>query len=532
MTKRLPVILWAKRLPVILWAICGMIILSPLLWVRLPPLVDYPNHLARMWILAHGAEIPELADNYTVHWRILPNLAMDLIVPPLARAMPIEEAGRVFLALTMLALLGGTVALHRVLHGRLAIWPVWAVLFIYNAALFRGFVNFLFATGIYLFAFSGWIAARHWRTGPRILVFSVAATLLAALHLFAFGLYGLSVISYELANRPNLRRMSLASILAWGAVFLQFVPGILLWYGSLAHGAPTYTAYGNLASKVYALVSPFTFGFQPAALDGLTGSLLILFVIFAILTRSLKLVPEMRLPLAVMMTLALLIPNWLNGSWLADIRLPVALPFVIVASTRFEPSRTAVTRGIAAVAIILLGLRVWTVSQAWLDYDRWFAEFRSASGVITPGARLLVVQTPTLEQKQQLPRVPLTLAMLQWPIFSHLAALTIIDRAAFVPYMFTRWTPIDVTPRNEAVSQSQGVPATPEELIKSIDPKQARDLDIGPNFLGERPYWRNWPATFDFVLWIDFSKAPKPALEQLGWLASGSFFEIYRVVRQ
>ena len=25
--------------------------LSPLLWVRVPPLVDYPNHLARMWIL-------------------------------------------------------------------------------------------------------------------------------------------------------------------------------------------------------------------------------------------------------------------------------------------------------------------------------------------------------------------------------------------------------------------------------------------------------------------------------------------------
>jgi hypothetical protein len=71
-----------------------------------------------------------------------------------------------------------------------------------------------------------------------------------------------------------------------------------------------------------------------------------------------------------MMTLALLIPNWLNGSWLADVRLPVALPFVIVASTRFEASRVAVTRGIAAVAIILLGLRVWTVSQAWLDYDR------------------------------------------------------------------------------------------------------------------------------------------------------------------
>src|SRR5215469_18135242 len=61
--------------------------LSPLLWVQVPPLVDYPNHLARMWILAHGAEIAELANNYNINWRILPNLAMDLVVPALAQVM-------------------------------------------------------------------------------------------------------------------------------------------------------------------------------------------------------------------------------------------------------------------------------------------------------------------------------------------------------------------------------------------------------------------------------------------------------------
>src|SRR5438445_1280805 len=78
--------------------------LSPVLWAAVPPLVDYPNHLARMWILAQNGTVPELANNYTVAWRLLPNLGMDLVVPALARIMPLETAGRLFIALTLLSL--------------------------------------------------------------------------------------------------------------------------------------------------------------------------------------------------------------------------------------------------------------------------------------------------------------------------------------------------------------------------------------------------------------------------------------------
>src|SRR5487761_1576204 len=63
--------------------------LSPLAWTSVPALVDYPNHLARMWILVHCARIPALARNYVVHWRVLPDMAMDFVVPALARMMPV-----------------------------------------------------------------------------------------------------------------------------------------------------------------------------------------------------------------------------------------------------------------------------------------------------------------------------------------------------------------------------------------------------------------------------------------------------------
>jgi len=505
--------------------------LSPLLWIQVPPLVDYPNHLARMWILIHGTQTPELASNYSVDWRMVPNLAMDLVVFGLSRTMPVEAAGRVFVGLAMLAVVAGTVTLHRVLHGRPSIWPIWSVLFVYNAALFWGFVNFLFATGVYLFAFSGWTATQHWRLGPRILTFSAVASLLVPLHLFAFALYGLSVVCYELTGCRDLVPMSLKSIFSRVTICLQFFPGILLWYLSLGHSRSTFTAFGDPIFKFYALISPVTFGVEPTALEWATVAGIVLFLIVSIVGQGLKCVLRMRLLLAAMAAVAVLTPNWLSGSYLADIRLPIALPFVLIASTDFKAQKKGIAKSVAAAAFLLLGVRVWTVSQVWRDYDRWFDEFRTASAVIAPGARLLVVKSPVPDEEKRLPGVPTSLATLQSPVFNHMAALAVIDRAAFFPYLFTGLHSIKVAPRNEAVSQAQAGPITPDELTKSADPEQAKTLDTGPNFLGERPYWRDWPQTFDFVLWVDLTGGPKPELKQLQPLAKGSFFDIYRVAR-
>jgi hypothetical protein len=60
--------------------------------------------------------------------------------------------------------------------------------------------------------------------------------------------------------------------------------------------------------------------------------------------------------------------------------------------------------------------------------------------------------------------------------------------------------------------------------------EQMSSLDVGPNFLGELPYWGNWPKNFDFVLWIDFGQIASPDLAPLRPATRGSFFSLYRVV--
>src|SRR5215469_2408978 len=79
----------------------------PLLDFRVPPLSDYINHLARCYVIALDGRDTVLAQFYSIDWQLIPNLAIDLIVPPLARIVDIYTAGQIFLVSTVFLLLAG-----------------------------------------------------------------------------------------------------------------------------------------------------------------------------------------------------------------------------------------------------------------------------------------------------------------------------------------------------------------------------------------------------------------------------------------
>jgi hypothetical protein len=350
--------------------------------------------------------------------------------------------------------------------------------------------------------------------------------------LFAFCLYALAIGSYELGNRLRARNLSVRGVFSLCATGLQFIPGGLLWLASLSNVGTTYTKYGGVAEKVFALQAPFTFGPEASPFDKAILVFAFGFLIVAIVTRAVKLAPQMRLPLFAMALTAVAVPNWLSGSWLADIRLPVALPFVIIASARLDLARFRSAGFWAGVAVALLALRVWAISETWRDYDRHYAEFRDASQVITPGARLLIVEErPIPDAARSLKDVPSALTQRCEEEFWHMSALAVIDRSAFIPSLFVGATPVRPTPRNAGLFHTQTTPLSPELLALSMTAEQMKALGAGPNFLGELPYWDTWPRNFDYVLWINFGKAQTLDLNPLQLAKRGSFFNIYRVVR-
>src|SRR5258708_35451451 len=79
---------------------CAVIVLTalsllPTLLVDIPAMADYLNHLARMHLLVDAGTANE-NPYYEISFALYPNLAMDLIVPQLARFLQVEQATRFF----------------------------------------------------------------------------------------------------------------------------------------------------------------------------------------------------------------------------------------------------------------------------------------------------------------------------------------------------------------------------------------------------------------------------------------------------
>ena len=173
----------------------------PLFTTGLPPLFDYPNHLARFAILSQGG-----SEFYEVRWALLPNLAGDLIVPLLARAITLEIAGKLFLVMIFALMLGGTVWLNRMLTGEWRFWPLLVTAFLYNLQLLWGFINYLFGLGVAICGAALWLALERQPTWLRIAASGIIALVCFLSHMpFSFAGWSCSPPSrnYETRNGPR-----------------------------------------------------------------------------------------------------------------------------------------------------------------------------------------------------------------------------------------------------------------------------------------------------------------------------------------
>jgi hypothetical protein len=185
-------IVWWSTLIVL----CGTLLL-PLAVVDVPPLLDYPNHLARAYVLAWGQQDAFLSHMYAPHWAIIPNLAVDLILPPLLWIMPVHVAGRVLLAVALLLPVIGTVLYSNVVFGRRSYWSVAVCLVAYNGLFLLGFMNFQIGIGLALVCAAAWLRWRETHPGFTVAIGATCAVLLFFCHLMGLLFYLILLASYE-----------------------------------------------------------------------------------------------------------------------------------------------------------------------------------------------------------------------------------------------------------------------------------------------------------------------------------------------
>jgi hypothetical protein len=421
-----------------LFVILALIACLPVLVCETLPLIDYPNHLARMHILSEVPSSVRLQNYYAIVWQPIPNLAMDVIVPMLTRWLPLAWAGKAFVVAALCLMAGGAAVLHRALFGRWSAWPLLAFLFLYDHALLWGFLNYLFGVGVSLFALASWIALRS-RPWLRFALGTVFALVLFFCHLLAFGLYGAMAMGYEagivLRERQRLARAAASLILA-GGPFLPPAAIYLLLTPKSGSGQILYNDATDKITLFFSIFDNYSFPFDAACF-----AIAVLAASFVFWQRWVRLHPAISMPLGLLFLTYMLMPDTLATASGADGRIPLLLALLLVAGSSWTaPTKNAV-RAFTGAALVLFLVRMSALGAEWLKSDRFYTQLLPAFDEIPAGSRVAVAN-PTGTVKFPMPSL------------SHFPALAVARRNAFVPTLFAlpAQQPITLRPHYAALA--------------------------------------------------------------------------------
>lgn len=421
----------------LLAAIC-FVALIPLFLVTIPAMVDYPNHLARCYILAQLPNSEALASLYEPRQALLPNLAMDAIVVPLAQHFPIFTAGRIFCGLILVVMLSGAVAFSQSLFGRITLWSFAPALLLFNRIYSFGFLNYLLGLGLLLWGLAGWIWLRekHWTL--RLIVGATTVSVLFLCHMIALFLFGCAVVGYEIARwseqNPRRFRDALASALQVGVCFVPAL--ILLKQSPTASEASRYNP-APLWWKWEQFIQMLRI--DATRLDQIFtgvvfGAVLTLFIAGA-LRMSRRSFGVWVGAVAGFMAL----PAAFNTVGCVDLRVPVFVGLVTLAGAQVVKWDRIAQVGTAALAIAF-GIRIAQVSDTWVRSDRELQTVLRDFDHVSPNSVIFSATERT---------VPLYTARGWSPPLIHAPLLAVMNKPALVPQIFALPTQHPLAVREE-----------------------------------------------------------------------------------
>lgn len=484
--------------------------LVPVLTNPIPAMVDYVNHLARMYELtAQGT--PQASPFYHVNWKFFPNLAMDLIVPLLARWTGVETATRLFLLASQILVVTGSVAIERRVKGRFEISGFVALLYLYNVPFAWGFLNFEFAIGVGLWGIAAWLAVRERPWPLRLGVHALFVAMLFAAHLFALGLYGVTLGLHEAwatrcGERPLRRIFATAALLAAPALVLATIMmatggsvggSLNLWQGYFKPFWPLLLLNGDsLAVSVIGTI--------------MLGVLLVDLAQHGELT----IIGPGRWIAAGFLGLYVLVPGRMLDTAFADIRVLVGAILILPAfvSVGFSNARRA--RIAAMVVAGVTVVNVACVDIVWARYQPIYREMIGSFARLSPHARVLVGQIGP-------PADPPILDLSSYPLY-HAPALAAHYAGAFVPTLFAvaGKQPLTVDRDVARLSFPNGGPIPLDALRRATVGDRASRAKPGSLL-------RDWPRDFDYVYLLgEPVEEPIPAV--LALIEHHSTFSVYR----
>ena len=482
--------------------------LAPVLWFNIPAaMVDYPNHLARMFLLSRDAGHPH--PYYEVNWSFVPNLAMDLIVPRAGRVVGVEMADRLFYLLSQILIVTGALALERVVKGRTHIAGFVALMFLYSLPFAWGFENFEFGLGCALWGFACAILLQDRPWLVRLAAHTAIVALLFMAHMFALGIYGFAVGVHELW-RAWSRRAALSEV--FGRLAALGIPSLLIFTaliftGGGVGGKGTFWAFSQKYIWPLHVFSGYSLPVSGACFIALG------WLIAALARRGgLKFEQSGVWLLAGFGALYLAMPFELFDTAFVDIRVIVAIGLILPAFVSVSFPNQTWARVALAVAAAVTIVNVGVVTSVWLSYRADYAAAMKSFELLPKGAIVLVGDSGNGDDP------PANLR--DYPIYN-VPTLAVHYADAFVPSLFTDPGKQPVSPRAPwrrlDVHYGNLVPA---KLLKYIAERGAPSAT--PVFI------RTWQRDFDY-LYLLGRPTQNPMPDRLERVLAAPRFALYRI---
>ncbi len=390
-------------------------LLVPVWLVEFPPLVDYPNHLARSFVLTHLHDPTYRFDRwYAADWGPRPYVVADLLLFALVKVFPAELAGRLLLSFALLAVpLAAWFFLRQAAPGQEA-GALWPLLLGQHCFFLLGYLSFYIGLAV---CFLTLALCLRWRAcsgsfGTAWWLACSSATLLYFTHLLSFAIAGLIIASLLLFERRPSRE--------WFRTVLIVFPGALMF---ALFARDSWTQRGSVVFRDFSdkldVLPVLVHSYSPL-LDYVVLALFAVWFVAAWWRNADFHLQKPWLAVAGVLFVAYwLIPLGYGDGWDFDIRVLPVLFVVLVAVVRVGPR----AKILAPLVLLIFFLRTADMTRQFFAAQPELAGMARAMDFTAPHARVLSI----VEAEDDDP---------VWHSFAHFSAYGVIRRAWFSPYLF------------------------------------------------------------------------------------------------
>jgi hypothetical protein len=373
---------WPRDVPWLLIALTLVAVL-PFWTVRYPVVTDYPNHLARWFVLFHMNDTAyHFAGFYASAWGPLPYISPDILAMVLQYFLPIDIVGRCILSLCIILVTFATYFFLKKACPENIELASFGILVAFNPNFLMGSISNQFSLAFCLLVVGLWVI--YCRSPKTITAVGIVIGLILVYssHLIGFVVVGPVMGTYALFQEQRWKKVGILALLS--------LPALLLFAYDLklaVTGASFYYSERFVWDKLRNLSFPIRL-FTSRGLDVLVLAALAFLII--LVWKSGRLVamrPVWLTVCAILVLVYVIAPTRYGVVGYIDVRIMPFLYLFLLAVWRFQRVPRYLYFGLA----LLVLLRVATVEQMFNAHQPELKQLTASFDAIPRDARVLQI---------------------------------------------------------------------------------------------------------------------------------------------